>query len=53
MKKSEIYKAAQIAVIDCLTYSADVRLEIIKELQEAQGIAEFCEKQEEKNDGTV
>ena len=46
MKKSEIYKMAQIAVLNC-NFSSGDRLEILHELMEEEKLALYCEKQNE------
>ena len=48
MKKSEIYKLAELAVVssECIC-SAD-KLEIIKELQDREDLEKFVEKQAEE-----
>lgn len=46
MKKSEIYKMAQIAVLNC-NFSSGDRLEILHELMEEEKLALYCEKQDE------
>ena len=48
MKKSEIYKFAQISVLNDTVLSNTMKLDIIRELQDKEGTALFIEKQEEK-----
>lgn len=51
MKKSEIYKKAQLAVLSDSRLSDSDKLEILRELQDKEGTALFCEKREaEQND---
>ena len=49
MKRSEIYKAAQTAVVNSLSMCAVDKLEILKELMSQENFAKFCEKQEKEN----
>ena len=53
MKKSELYKSAQIAVLNSMSICAVDKLEILKELMSQESLAKFCEEQEkeEKKDG--
>lgn len=55
MKKSEIYKMAQLAVLSDSRLSDSDKLEIIKELQDKEGTALFIEDREtqEAENGTV
>lgn len=48
MKKSEIYKIAQQAVINSTFVGVDMKLEILRELMDKEDVALFCEKQEAK-----
>ena len=48
MKKSEIYKAVQCAVINHAPFTAHEKLEILRELMAAEDIAIWSEKHEEK-----
>lgn len=50
MKKSALYKLAQIAVVNSLTVQADIKLEILQELMAAEKLAKFGEEREEKGD---
>lgn len=50
MKKSEIYKQAQIAVVRCVLIPDVVKLAIIKELQDKEGLELWKEKEAEKNE---
>lgn len=46
MKKSEIYKVAQICVVNsCL--EATVKLEVLRELMDKESLEAFCERQRE------
>lgn len=49
MKKSEIYKFAQIAILHEQDMSAGAKLEVLEELMDAEKLALWREKQEEKN----
>lgn len=48
MKKSMAYKLAQMAVLDYPRLNYEQKLEILRVLMEAEDLALFCEKQEEK-----
>ena len=48
MKKSMAYKAAQYSVLADAGLCAGNKLEILRVLMEAEDLALFCEKQEEK-----
>jgi len=48
MKKSEIYRLAQLAVMKDNWMSNEFKLEIIRELQDREGTALFVEDREEK-----
>lgn len=48
MKKSEIYKIAQQAVVHATFLGIDKKLEILRELMDKEDVALFCEKQEAK-----
>ena len=48
MKKSEIYKLAQLSVIDDIDLSAKTKLEIIHELLAQEKTERFLEEREEK-----
>ena len=48
MKKSEIYIMAQIAVINSSGILAPDKLEVPRELMDAEDLALFVEEQEEK-----
>ena len=48
MKKSEIYYHAQICVLNDPTLASLYKLEILRELMHQEGLAKFCEQQEEK-----
>lgn len=48
MKKSEMYKLAQVAVIEHPMLSSKQKIEILKELLDKESVALFVEKQEEK-----
>lgn len=49
MKKSEIYKVAQCAVLEA-NYSKLVKLEVLRELMGREDLAKFTEEREEKED---
>lgn len=55
MKKSEIYKVAQQAVVHATFLGIDKKLEILRELMDKEDVALFCEKKEaeEKANETV
>ena len=54
MKKSEMYRLAQMAVVSSGTISPNVKVDIVKELIEAESLELWREKQaEEKENGTV
>lgn len=44
MKKSDVYKLAQVAVINASMCAVD-KLEILKELMSQESLAKFCEEQ--------
>lgn len=46
MKTSEIYKKAQIAVVNSLCLCAEDKLEILRELMDAEKLALFNEERE-------
>ena len=48
MKRSEIYKVAQMAVINATFLGVDAKLEVLRELMDKEDVAMFCEKQEAK-----
>lgn len=48
MKKSDVYKLAQMAVVNSSMCAVD-KLEILKELMSQENFAKFCEKQEKEN----
>jgi hypothetical protein len=48
MKKSEIYKVAQQAVINSTFIGVDMKLEILRELMDREDTALFVEKREEQ-----
>lgn len=48
MKKSEIYKVAQQAVVNATFLGIDRKLEILRELMDREDTALFVEAQEEK-----
>ena len=47
MKKSEIYKVAQQAVVHATFLGIDKKLEVLRELMDKEDMALFCEKREE------
>ena len=48
MKKSEMYKYAQCAVVDVPNLTTLSKLEILRELMAKEDVALFVEEQEEK-----
>lgn len=48
MKKSEIYRMAQVAILDDKSICIEERLEILKELMDAENLAKYSEKQGEE-----
>ena len=48
MKRSEIYKMAQIAVLES-PFSGYDKLEILRELMEEEKLALFCEERKKEN----
>lgn len=48
MKKSELYRYAQGAVLVCDDLAIPTKLEILRELFDKEDVAKFCEKQEEE-----
>lgn len=48
MKKSEIYRLAQGAVINYQSIDTAMKLEILRELMRQEDVALFCEEKEEK-----
>ena len=48
MKKSEIYKLAQVAVIETPMLSSKQKIEILKELIDKEGLEMFVERQKEQ-----
>ena len=53
LKKSELYKYAQGAVVECDQLAVPTKLEILRELMHMEDIALYTEKQEEKEKGEV
>lgn len=53
MKKSEIYKAAQIAVLKDETLSNEAALAVLKELMDKEDTALFIEQREEQESEAV
>ena len=51
MKKSELLKLAELAVLTCEDITDDNKLEILKVLMEEENIALICEKDEEEENG--
>ena len=49
MKRSAIYKLAQIAVLDSNRLAPDVKLAVLRELMDKEDVAAFCEKEEGEN----
>ena len=50
MKKSEIYRMAQVAVLMNASINVREKLEILRELIDKEDVALFCEKKEENGD---
>lgn len=48
MKKSEMYKHAQVAILSCYQLRESEKLDILRLLMDNEDIALYCEKQEEK-----
>ena len=48
MKKSEIYRKAQVAVLKTETIGVFEKLEVLRELMDREDTALFCEKREEE-----
>ena len=48
MKKSEMYRLAQIAVVNSQSICVTDKLEVLKELMDAEKLSRFGEEQEEK-----
>lgn len=48
MKKSEIYRQAQYAVINSPSIHTEAKTEILRELMDKEDVALFVEKQEEE-----
>jgi hypothetical protein len=53
LKKSEMYKYAQCAVVDSPNLCTLTKLDILRELMASEDLALFCEKQEEENNKVV
>lgn len=53
MKKSEIYKQTQLSVMRDERFTEEDKLEIIRELQEREFIAELLEGREAADNGEV
>lgn len=50
MKKSEMYRMAQMAVVSSGAMSPNVKVAIVKELIERENFEKYCEKiEDEKN----
>jgi hypothetical protein len=50
MKKSEIYKAAQIAVLNSMSMCDANKLVVLKELMSQENLAKFIEEKGENNE---
>lgn len=50
MKKSEMYGAAQVAVLNCPLLGCKQKLEIIRRLQKDEEVALFMEEEKEKEE---
>ena len=50
MMKSELYRLAQVAVMDLGIINHKDRLEILRELMSQEDLAKFVEEQESKNE---
>jgi hypothetical protein len=48
MKKSEIYRLAQGAVVTNTSLPTSTKLEILRELMDKEDVEKFCEKRAEK-----
>lgn len=48
MKKSELYHLAQIAVVTTSCIAPEIKLDVLRVLIGDEGLAKFCEEQEEK-----
>ena len=48
MKKSELYKLAQQAVLDTAMIPCSVKLEIVRELMDKEDLEKFIEDREER-----
>lgn len=46
MKKSEMYQAAMVAVVNSLKLEADVKLEVLEQLMNDKATAVWCESRE-------
>ena len=46
MKKSEMYRVAQVAILDDKSLSISERLETLKELMAAESVAKYSEEKE-------
>lgn len=54
MKKSEMYRMAQMAVVNSMTISPNVKIDIVRELMEREDLEAWKEKKaEEEENGTV
>lgn len=51
MKKSEMYKTAQLAVMNYSTIGGFAKLEILRELMNREDMAKFTEEQDAKENG--
>lgn len=49
MKKSEIYRRAQIAVLHTRTMTADEKLEVLREFMEQEDFGKFKEDRDDEN----
>ncbi len=49
MKKSEMYRIAQIAVLGTMKVEAEEKLPILRELMRAEDLEKFSEREEEKD----
>jgi len=53
MKNSEIYRKAQIVIVNSISLPAEEKLEIIRKLRIDEDSAKYWEEKEEKENGKV
>ena len=53
MKKSELYRSAQIAVINSRVLTPEIKIEVLRILFEDEDVALFWEREQEKKEAVT